>query len=275
MADSILELYPNPGQRHALKGLYLGQLAGLPQNDTPFIYSNFIASLDGRIALPAQQRHTHQVPPAIANPRDWRLYQELAAQADLLITSARYFRQAADAESQAELPVGADEAFDDLRAWRVEHGLAPQPDVAVFSASLDIPAQTLDHYRDRRLLLITGNQADPGKVTRLTADGKMQLIQCGAGREVDASTLRAQLGQLGYRRIYAIAGPSVLHTLVRGQSLDRLYHTTAHCLLGGTEFDTVVWGEQLQPAFPLPLRAMYLDPDAPPGCGQTLAVYGN
>jgi len=38
MADSILELYPNPGQRHALKGLYLGQLAGLPQNDTPFIY---------------------------------------------------------------------------------------------------------------------------------------------------------------------------------------------------------------------------------------------
>jgi riboflavin biosynthesis pyrimidine reductase len=275
MADNILELYPNPGQRHSLRGLYLGQLAGLPPSDLPFIYSNFIASLDGRIALPSPQHHTHQVPPAIANPRDWRLYQELAAQADLLITSARYFRQAADAESQAELPVGAGEAFDDLRAWRIEHGLAPQPDVAVFSASLDIPLQTLDYYRDRKLFLVTGEQADPAKLAQLTADGGMQLIQCGAGREVDAGTLRARLGQLGYRRVYAIAGPSVLHTLIQGQSLDRLYHTTAHCILGGTEFDTFVWGEQLKPAFPLPLRAMYLDPDAPAGCGQTLAVYGN
>lgn len=274
MADTVLELYPQPGRQHPLKDLYLGQLAALPETHTPFIYSNFIASLDGRIALPAQQRHTHQVPPEIANARDWRLFQELAAQADLLITSARYFRQAADAETQSELPLGSSAAFDDLRAWRVRQGMAPQPDIAVFSASLDIPLETLDHYRERRLFLVTGQAADSGKLARLAADGRMQVVQCGSGRQVDASTLRAQFGRCGYRRIYAIAGPSVLHTLVSGQALDRLYHTTANCLLGGTEFDTFVWGEQLQPAFPLPLRAMYLDPAAPPGCGQTLAVYG-
>ena len=56
--------------------------------------------LDGRIALPAAGRSSHQVPPAIANARDWRLFQELAAQADLLITSARYFRQSEDQEAQ-------------------------------------------------------------------------------------------------------------------------------------------------------------------------------
>lgn len=275
MANNILELYPNPGQHHPLRNLYLEQLRGLPDDDTPFIYSNFIASLDGRIAVPAEHRHTHEVPPAIANARDWRLFQELAAQADLLITSARYFRQAADAESQAELPVGSAPAFDDLRAWRIDHGLAAQPDIAVFSASLDIPPDTLDHYRDRRLFLVTGRKADSARLSQLTDNGRMELIQCGEEKEVEANTLRQHLRQLGYRRVYAIAGPSVLHTLVNGQALDRLYHTTAHCLLGGTDFDTFVWGEQLQPAFPLPLRAMYLDTDAPPGCGQTLAVYGH
>jgi len=274
MTDSVLELYPNTGEQHPLKNLYLGQLAEVPVDNAPFIYSNFIASLDGRIALPARNRHTHQVPPAIANTRDWRLFQELAAQSDLLITSARYFRQAADSETQAELPVGQAAEFDDLRAWRIEQGLAPQPDIAVFSASLDIPLDTLDHYPGRRLLLITGHKADPEKLEQLTAGGRMQAIHCGEGRRVEAGGLRTQLRHYGYRRVYAIAGPSVLHTLVSGQALDRLYHTTAHCLLGGTEFDTFVRGEQLHPAFPLPLRAMYLDPASPPGCGQTLAVYG-
>jgi riboflavin biosynthesis pyrimidine reductase len=102
----------------------------------------------------------------------------------------------------------------------------------------------------------------------------VEIVICGEDQRVNAVSLRGKLAELGYRRVYAIAGPSVLHTLVSGDALDRLYHTTAHCLLGGTEFDTFVWGEELTPATALPLRAMYLDTFSPPGCGQTLAVYG-
>jgi riboflavin biosynthesis pyrimidine reductase len=91
---------------------------------------------------------------------------------------------------------------------------------------------------------------------------------------VDASLLRDKLKELGYRRVYAIAGPAVLHTLLQGNALDRLYHTTAHCLLGSTKFDTFVWGPEFDPAVCMPLRAMYLDSHAPAGAGQTLAVYG-
>jgi riboflavin biosynthesis pyrimidine reductase len=276
MQDSVLELYPAAGQRRALKNLYLRQLETLPADAArPFIYSNFIASLDGRIALPGAGRHTHQVPPAIANPRDWRLFQELAAQADLLITSARYFRQAADAETQAELPVGLADDFADLRDWRRDNGLKPQPDVAIFSASLDIPSASLDHYRERRLYVVTGRQADPARLEELSNRDHVEIIQCGDGKRVDAGSLRARLAQLGYRRVYAIAGPSVFHTLVSANAMDRLYHTTAHCLLGGTEFDTFVWGDEFRSAFALPLRNLYLDSDSPAGCGQTLAVYGN
>lgn len=274
MAQDILELYPAAGTRHALRGLYLGELLERTRHTkTPFIYSNFISSLDGRIAVPAPDRDSHQVPPAIANPRDWRLFQELAAQADLLITSARYFRQAAQQEAQAELPVGSAREFDDLREWRVSQGLSPQPDIAVFSASLDIPLESIRLYEDRTLYLITGEAADTEKLRHLIKSSHARAITCGQHGHVDAGMLRTTLGELGYRRVYAIAGPAVLHTLVQGNALDRLYHTTAHCLLGGTQFDTFVWGEALKPAFCMPLQAMYFDPHAPEGAGQTLAVY--
>jgi riboflavin biosynthesis pyrimidine reductase len=275
MEASVIELYPASGTRQPLQGLYLSQVleSGQPQK-SPFIYSNFVSSLDGRIALPRPGRNSHQVPPAIANSRDWRLFQELAAQADLLITSARYFRQSEDHEAQAELPVGSSAEFDDLRAWRIEQGLSPQPDIAVFSASLDIPLSTINGYRKRNVYLITGSAADSEKLEQITAASHTRVISCGHDGHVDASLLRNKLNELGYQRVYAIAGPAVLHTLVQGKALDRLYHTTAHCLLGGTKFDTFVWGSELDPAVCMPLRAMYLDTHAPDGAGQTLAVYG-
>lgn len=275
MVASVIELYPAFGARQTLQGLYLNQLldtAG-PQ-PSPFIYSNFISSLDGRIALPGPGRNSHQVPPAIANKRDWRLFQELAAQADLLITSARYFRQSKDHEAQAELPLGNSAEFEDLRAWRMDKGLSPQPDIAVFSASLDIPVSAINRYPDRNVLLITGSAADPEKLEQITAASHTRVIQCGDKVNVDASLLRSKLDGLGYRRVYAIAGPEVLHTLIEGKALDRLYHTTVHCLLAGTRFDTLVWGSEFDPVVCMPLRAMYLDTHAPEGAGQTLAVYG-
>ena len=276
MDEDILELYPNPGRKHRLCGLYLGQslVSGSSSGKQPFIYSNFISSLDGRIALPGPGRSSHQVPAAIANARDWRLFQELAAQADLLITTARYFRQLCDQEAQAELPVGSAPEFDDLREWRKVQGLSPQPDIAIFSGSLDIPTTALNRYRDRKIFLITGAAADPEKLAALKDSSPVQVISCGNGAAVDASILKDKLAEHGYQHVYAIGGPSVLHSLVQGKALDRLYHTTAHCLLGGTEFDTFVHGAELNPAVSMPLQAMYLDTRAPKGAGQTLAVYG-
>ena len=275
MSDDVLQLYPATGSRHALHGLYLEQnLQACEGREGVFVYSNYITSLDGRIALPGAGRNSHQVPPAIANARDWRLFQELAAQADLLITSGRYFRQTADTEHQAHLPVGPEAGFDDLRAWRLAQGLKPQPDIAVFSVSLDIPVTALNHYADRKVFILTGEQADPGRLRQIRDGSHAVTLSCGEGDHVDGRRVRRILHGLGYRRVYAIAGPSVLHTLAAGGALDRLYLTTAHKLLGGTRFDTLSWGPLLEPAPSLPLKELYLDTRAPPGAGQTLAVYG-
>jgi riboflavin biosynthesis pyrimidine reductase len=276
MENDVLELYPHPGERHLLRELYLRQPLEPAEHprETPFFYSNFISSLDGRIAIPGPGRDSHQVPPAISNDRDWRLFQELAARADLLITTGRYFRQMVGQEEQAELPVGSSPEFKDLRDWRTSQGMPAQPDVAVFSASLEIPVESIRHYANRTVYLLTGAKADANKLQRLAEATHAKPIVCGQGNNIDGSMLRGTLADLGYRRVYAIAGPAVLHTLVAGNALDRLYHTTAHCLLGGTRFDTFVRGPLLDPAFRMPLRAMYLDPHAPDGMGQTLAVYG-
>ncbi|HHO68695.1 MAG TPA: pyrimidine reductase [Gammaproteobacteria bacterium] len=275
MSEDVLQLYPATGTR-PLQGLYLGHdLQACRGRDGVFVYSNFITSLDGRIALPGPGRNSHQVPPAIANRRDWRLFQELAAQADLLLTSARFFRQSADAEHQAHLPIGPQADYDDLRAWRVARGLKPQPDIAVFSVSLDIPLPAINHYADRKVFILTGERADRQQVRRIHDGSHARILPCGDGPRADGRRLRAVLHEQGYHCVYAIAGPSVLHTLAAGSALDRLYLTTVHKLLGGTRFDTLSWGPVLEPPPALPLRELYLDSAAPPGAGQTLAVYGD
>lgn len=271
--QSILQLYPRAQHDHALEGLYLSQrLHHRGRPGRPFVYTNFISSLDGRIGVSAPGRDTHQVPPAIANPRDWRLFQELGAQADLLITTARYFREYAFGQAQDTLPVGAGRKFDDLRRWRLDQGLAPQPDIAIISASLDIPAAALAAYPNRRLHLLTGADADPERLRELEQAG-LETHYVGDGHQAEGGRAIAALAGAGYRSIYAVGGPHLLNTLLQAGRLDRLYLTFAGRILGGEDFSTFVYGSHLEPAPRLRLAQLYYDPLAPEGCGQLLGCY--
>lgn len=273
MHGELLQLYPLPSASLPLARLYLHHpLHRIADAPDPLVYANFVTSLDGRIALPRPGRSSHGVPPAIGNTRDWRLYQELAAQSDLLVTSARYFRQFAEGEAQDHLPVGAGERFADLRQWRLDQGLNAQPDVAIFSASLDIPTAALQTYSDRRVHVLTGADADPARVDALRAAG-VEVHFAGPGTNADGAQAIAALQRLGYRRIYVIAGPAVFYTLVRAGVLQRLYLTLSHRLLGGEDFDTFTWGSELQPAPKLALRSLFYDAAAPEGAGQLLSCY--
>jgi len=159
MQKTITRLYPLPGEQCALEGAYLQhRLHTRGRTGHPFVYSNFITSLDGRIAIASSDRDTHTVPSAMGNPRDWRLYQELAGQADLLITSGRFYRQSMLGEAQDILPLDTSHQFADIHEWRSKQELPAQPDIAIISASLDIPLETLEPYRSRKILVITGRQ---------------------------------------------------------------------------------------------------------------------
>ncbi|MBK1633348.1 hypothetical protein CKO31_21855 [Thiohalocapsa halophila] len=78
-------LYPQ-AMSVPLSGLYLCEdLGSHVSASRAFVYSNFITSLDGRIAVAEPGRGQLGVPAQTANPRDWRLLLELAAPADAIM----------------------------------------------------------------------------------------------------------------------------------------------------------------------------------------------
>ena len=127
MSKQLFRLFPPPFEQVSLSGLYL-HLAlhrhGTPR--APFVYANFLCSLDGRIALEDPQGQTY-LPKALTTPDDFRLFLELAAQADCLITHGGYLRALAEGRLGNILQIGLNEPHRDLARWRIEQGLSPQP----------------------------------------------------------------------------------------------------------------------------------------------------
>lgn len=264
MQDSLLRLYPNPGEYAPLQGLYLDKL-NAPDPDRLFVYSNYVVSLDGRIAVTDADTGHKVVPSATANPRDWRLFQELAAQADVLLTSGRYLRDLAAGRAQDILPVSPKPEFADLIAYRIERGMRDQPDIAVFSASLDVPIPAELLYQKRNIRVYVPADADENGIKQLEDHGATVIPVASRGR-VCGREVVDHLQQTGYRRAYAVTGPFVLHTLVEAGALDSLFLTFAFRLLGGRDATTIMDGPLLERPPGFDLAWMYLDPighDAP------------
>jgi riboflavin biosynthesis pyrimidine reductase len=271
--NELLRLFPTPFESVALKGLYLNhKLQKLGTSSQPFVYTNFIASLDGRISLEHPKKKTHVVPGAIANPRDWRLFQELAAQADVLITSGRYIRQLAQKVAQDILPISEKPDYADLIQWRQSQGLAPQPAIVIVSASLNIPIPEALLNSNRPIYVATGSEANPLRVQEIEAKG-LQVIVAGSGLRVQGHKLITALGQKGFTTIYMISGPEVLNTLIADKKLNRLYLTQTLRILGGESFDTLLKGERLDPPADFNLHSLYYDTVVEKKSGQIFAVY--
>ena len=270
---SLLELHPSTGEKRPLRGLYLDQ--GLFHQSTdvkrPFLFTNYITSLDGRIAIPHHSKPGMKVPESTANARDWRLFQELRAQADLLITSGRYLRDISDGRAQENLAIYDDPEFADLGRWRQAQAMPLEPDLAVLSASLnfDIPPKTVQD--GRRLWVFTTENADPERVRELERGGAT-VLRSGPAR-VDGQLLVQHLADAGYQSVFATAGPKVLHTLLSAGQLDRLYLTFAHRLLAGDPFSSILEGPLLASALDFELHSLFLDAETPGAGGQLFARY--
>lgn len=273
MNDNVYKLFPLPAEEKPLKGLYLSH--NLRKNsesgNKTYVYTNYVTSLDGRIAIPHPSKPGLMVPKATANPRDWRLFQELAVQADVLITSGRYLRDYADGRAQEILQVYDDPQFADLKEWRIERGLSPQPDWALISGSLDFSIPEALTKGGRSLLIFTTSNADPERVKALESQAGKVIVAGEQG--VEGKQLIDKLADLGYRVVYNSTGPKVLHLLLAAGALDRLYLTYANRILGGKPYASIVEGDLFEPAIDFKLSALYHDPYALDGNGQLLTTY--
>lgn len=267
----LIQLFPRSATL-ALEGLYLAhelrQLAGAQ----PFVYANFVASLDGRIAIPDTTKGGMKVPLNIANARDWRLFQELANQADLIITTGRYLRDYAAGKAQEILRVYDDPRFADLKAWRAAQGLSPQPDLVVIISSLDFPMPDALTHGGRRVVVVTDGRADRRRVEEL--ETQVGQVFVAGDDTVDGRRFVELMANRGYHIIYSAAGPKIAHMLLTGGVLDRLYLTQVSRVLGGAPFSSIIEGPLLEHAIDLPLRALYYDAPGDETPGQLFACYG-
>lgn len=264
MQKNLLRLYPQPGEKSAIKGLYLAhQVDKLGTPESPFVYANFLSSLDGRIALEDVSQSTTYIPKHLTTASDFRLFMELHAQADCLITHGGYMRALGEGRLGNILQV----RNKDLLEWRRNNDLKTQPAVIIASASLNFPMHKSLHEHAQKVYIATGSNADPERI-RYWRDLGYSILITGEDRMVQGTPLIQELSGLNYKSIYLIAGPQMLDTVIRDKQLSRLYLTITHQLLGGKDFRTLLTGSMLGPEGNLILKSMYYDPYSPPGSGQ-------
>ena len=272
MPKKLLRLFPAPSEMAPLRGLYLQEKLHLRgKSGHPFVYANFLSSLDGRIAL-EDETGIPYLPKSLTTEDDFRLFLELHAQADCLVTHGGYLRALHEGRLGNILQVGVHELGSDLPSWRKSQGLAPQPAIVVASASLDFPIPESIQAAGQRLMIATGQEADPDRVRDWEARG-YEVIRAGAGREVNGGVLCRCLSERGFNSLYLIAGPLMLETMVREEQLSVLFQTISLQLLGGEAFRSMVPGPILGVQGQTRMSSLYYDEDAGGGVGQWFAQF--
>lgn len=272
MEPHIIQLYPQPGGAQRLKGTYLAHdLRQFAAKDQAYVYTNFITSLDNRIAISRSDGEGMEVPQSIANERDWWLFQELASQADILISSGRYLREWAQGNAQEILQID-DPRFAELREWRQSNGLPPQADIAVISNNLNFPVPDVLTAGGRKVFVFTTAGLNPDRAKEIEKKG-VHVVAAGDRTGVNGNTMIDYLTEQGYRIIFSSAGPKVFHLLMASKVLNRLYITYASRILGGESYADIVKGALLEPAVNFNLNSLYLDPAGPDGQSQLFFAF--
>ena len=269
----VLQLFPPPVRERRLLGLYLQENLPAPMSAgaAPFVYANFVTSLDGRIAVTGGDG-VSRLPQGLSNPRDWRLFQELQAHADCLVTHGGYLRALSSGVLGNILQSGAGSGVEDIAHWRASQSMDRQPGVAIVSASLnlDLPPSLAQHRQPVHVL--TTAAAPRERIAALRSAG-CEVVVTGADLRVHGRDVAAVLNERGYRRLYLQTGPGMLETMLRDRVLSRLYLTLSHRVVGGERFDTMLRGGLLGAAGALRLRALYLERSARDHSGQFFASF--
>jgi riboflavin biosynthesis pyrimidine reductase len=233
LPDSVTVTQVFPDRKQVpLAGLYLGErLADLSVKiGRSLVVTDFLTDRNGIIAK-ADERHNFMVPSELRNSSDWQLFQELMAQADVIISGEAYLKRISTLGSHAQNIFSQFEpgrAFEKLGDWRLSAAYKRRsPDLAIVSRNLDFnfPEGVLRSGR-RIVVFTTYSQAGSKKATALIDAGG---IVVGSGETgVEGKRMIDFLSkEMDYRVIMMATGPSVLQLLLEAKRLDIFYVTEA------------------------------------------------
>ncbi len=229
-----------------LERLYDGTLA----LEEPRLYANFVATLDGVVAIPAIPESNTIV--AAGSKADHFVMGLLRALADVVLIGSGVLRAAPQGTWLPEkvYPPAAD-AFAELRRQR---GRPERPEVAVLTGRGSIDPVHPLLASGAVVLTSERGAAHLGALPEAST-----VLALGADVELPAQAIVGALHDRGHRLILAEAGPHAFGSLLEGGAVDELFLTVSPLLAGDAGPDSrlhLVEAADLLP--PLGLRLLSL-----------------
>jgi riboflavin biosynthesis pyrimidine reductase len=217
-------------KRVPLEGLYLNQklmdmAADLGRS---VVLTDYLTDKNGVVAKAGKDAH-FVIPAELKNDSDWGRYQELMAQADVIISSSSYFKRlAANGAQEILYQFEPGNAFETLGQWRLDNGYKKRsPDVAIVTRHLDFELPEELRQSGRRISIFTTDSTANSDKAKTLSNADTAIIGSGEAG-VDGGRMIATLGNgMGYRVIMMVSGPQILDLLLRANRLDLLYVTQA------------------------------------------------
>jgi riboflavin biosynthesis pyrimidine reductase len=218
-----------PGNRQVpLEGLYLEQrlMDRALEIGRSLVLTDFLTDKNGVIAKTTNRGH-FEIPRALKNSSDWGRYQELMAQADVIISGGSYFKRLATSQDILyQFEPG--NAFEELGQWRLNAGYKKRsPDVAIVTRDLDfeLPEKLIQSSRST-VIFTTDSIAQSDKARSLRHVNSV-IIGSGEGRVEGGQMIAALANDRGYRVIMMVSGPHILDLLLKAKRMDLIYVTEA------------------------------------------------
>jgi riboflavin biosynthesis pyrimidine reductase len=203
-------------------------LARLHGGAIPFadasVYANFVATVDGVVAIPSVPRSNELV--AGDNDPDRCLMGLLRALADVVLVGAGVLRESPKSTWRAEqIYPPASDAYAELRA---SLGLPPAPEIAVLCGWGHVDPE---HPVLRgRAVVLTSDRGASRLEDRLPET--TEVVSLGRPLRFTGETIIDALRARGHRRILSEAGPHTFGTLLNADVVDELFLTTSPLLVG-------------------------------------------
>ena len=213
----------------SLEGLYLDQQlqARAAQMGKSLVLTDFLTDKNGVIAKAAKEGQ-FEIPASLKNSADWGRYQELIAQADVIISGGAYFKRLATSQDVL-FQFESGSPFEKLGQWRLDAGFKRRsPDVAIVTRELDFEIPEKLIQSGRRIMIFTTDAIAKSNQAKSLTKRNLEILGSGA-EEVEGDRMIASLSKdRGYRVIIMVTGPRILDLLLKAGRMDHIYVTEAH-----------------------------------------------
>lgn len=244
------------------------------------VVTTFLTDKNGVIAK-ADEGHHFQVPRETRNASDWRLSQELMAQADVLIVGGAYLRRVSAFGRPSQDILNQFERggeFADLGEWRLQMGYEKRsPSLAVVTRHLDfqIPEQVLSS--DRGLVIFTTDEMEKSHAARAFTRAGTVVIGGGKLGVAGNQMIDYLRDEMGARVIVMTSGPRVFELLLQADRLDLVYITEVQREISFEDPSTVMAllpnGKRVQDLQGFELTHQYMQERALAGDGAPITQY--